>query len=138
VPNERNCFYRLGIILSDKEKLLKAFERLREALFECDVKALEELIAEDYTAYDPHGNPQDLKMTLEAYQPGCVQLDRYDIEDVETRIIGEVGIITGKGYIHGTFADAEFEHDLRFLDLYIKRDGCWRLYLSQVTPLAAG
>ena len=121
--------------MNDRETLLNTFEKLRKALFDCDVQALQELIAEDYTGYDPAGNPQDLKMTLEAYQPGGVQLDRYDVEDVEVRIVGEIGIITGKGYIHGTFADAEFEHDLRFLDLYIMRDGSWKLYLSQVTPL---
>ena len=121
--------------MSDKAELLNTFKRLREALLGCDVEVLEDLIAEDYIGYDPHGNPQGFKMTLEAYQPGCVQLDRYDVEDLEVRIVGEIGIITGKGYIHGSFADAEFEHDLRFLDLYIIRDGAWRLYMTQVTPL---
>jgi len=123
--------------MNDKAILLGTFEKIQAALFDCDVKALEELIAEDYIGYDPAGNPQDLKMTLDAYKPGGVQLDRYDVEDIEVRIVGEVGIITGKGYIHGTFAGTEFEHDLRFLDLYIMRDGSWRLYLSQVTPLAS-
>lgn len=125
-------------VLNDKEILLGTFEKLRKALFDCDVQSLEELISEDYIGFDPAGNPQDLKMTLGAYQPGCVKLDRYDLEDVEVRIVGEVGIISGKGYIHGRFADAEFEHDLRFLDLYVMKDGCWRLYLSQVTPLVSG
>jgi hypothetical protein len=106
-------------------------------LFSCDVQKLKKLIAEEYVGYDPQGNPQDLKMTLEAYQPGCVKLDTYDVEKIETRVIGEVGIITGKGYIHGKFAECEFEHRLRFLDLYIFREGRWRLYLSQVTPIGA-
>ena len=90
--------------MSDKESLLEVFERIRQALFDCDTGSLQELIAEDYVGYDPAGNPQDLGMTLEAYQPGAARLDRYDVEDVEVRIIGEVGVITGKGYIHGTFA----------------------------------
>ena len=68
-------------------------------MFDCDVQVLRGLIAEDYLGYDPAGNPQDLKMTLEAYQRGGVQLDRYDVEDLEVRIVGELGTITGKGYI---------------------------------------
>ena len=121
--------------MSENENLLDTFNKLRDALFSCDVQMLKELMAEDYVGYDPHGNPQDLKMTLEAYQPGGTKLDTYDVEEIETRVIGEVGIITGKGYIHGTFAGCEFEHNLRFIDLYILREGRWKLYLSQVTPI---
>ncbi|MBU8923235.1 MAG: nuclear transport factor 2 family protein [Bacteroidales bacterium] len=123
--------------MSEKQKLLDTFNKLRDALFAHDVQILKELMAKEYVGYDPHGNPQDLKMTLEAYQPGGAELDTYDVEEIETRVIGDVGIITGKGYIHGRFAECEFEHNLRFLDLYILRDGMWRLYISQVTPIAA-
>ena len=123
--------------MSEKEKLLDTFNKLRDALFSCDVQILKELMVEEYVGYDPQGNPQDLKMTLEAYQPGCAILDTYDVEEIETRVIGEVGIITGKGYIHGKFAEVEFEHSLRFIDLYILREGRWRRYLSQVTPIGA-
>ena len=121
--------------MNDEEILLRVFEELRKALFDCDVQALQELISEDYIGYDPTGNPQDRKMTLEAYKPGGAKLDTYDVEGVEVRIAGEIGIITGTGYIHGTYAEAEFEHDLRFLDIYINRGGAWKLYISQVTPL---
>jgi len=110
-------------MLSEQTHLLETFSRIREALFACDVQALQELMTEDFIGYDPQGNPQDLKMNLEAYQPGGVKLDRYDVEDVTTRTIGEVGIITGKGYIHGTFAESEFEHDLRFLGPNSGTDG---------------
>jgi ketosteroid isomerase-like protein len=123
--------------MSEKEKLLDTFQKFRQALFACDVPMLKELMDEEYVGFDPQGNSQDLQMTLEAYQPGCVQLDTYDVEELETKVIGEVGIITGKGYIHGTFTESEFEHSVRFLDLYILREEKWRLYLSQVTPMDA-
>jgi len=123
--------------LGDESTLLDTLERLREALLVNDVQTLKSLIAEEYVGYDPVGNPQDLKMTLEAYQPGAVKLDEYNVEEVETRIIGAVGIISGTGYIHGSFAGSEFEHSLRFLDVYVHREGRWQLYMSQVTPLGA-
>ena len=121
--------------MSDKTELLETFDRLRDALFANDVHMLQRLMAEEYIGYDPLGNPQDLKMSLDAYQPGAAKLDKYDIDEIDARVIGEVGIITGKGYIHGTFAGSEFEHTLRFLDLYVHREGTWQLYMSQVTPL---
>jgi len=116
---------------------LLTFERFKEALFDSDAEALREIIAEDYQGFDPQGQPQDMKMILEAYGPGGVRLDRYDVEDLETRIVGDVGIIMGRGCIRGRYADHEFEHRVRFLDMYIHREGAWRLYLTQVTPLGA-
>ncbi len=121
--------------MSQAEQLLDVFERFRKALFSNDVETLTELIADEYVGYDPQGNPQDKAMSIDAYQPGRAKLDAYDVNDVETRVIGDVGIITGTGYIHGIYAGYEFEHRLRFLDLYVNREGMWRLYLSQVTPL---
>lgn len=123
--------------MNDKENLLGVFEKLRKALFDCDVGALESLIAEDYIGYGPDGNPQDRRMTLEAYRPGGVRLDTYDVEGVEVRIAGEIGIMTGTGYIHGTFGKTEFEHDVRFIDIYIMRDDSWKLFITQLTPLAS-
>lgn len=112
--------------MSKIEQLSRTFNLLRDALRSNDVPMLEKLIAEEYVGYDSHGNPQDLQMTLEAYRPGAVKLSRYDAEETNTRMIGDVGIITGVGFIQGIFADCEFEHRLRFLDVYIFRDdrGC--------------
>ena len=123
--------------MSDKTSLLETFDKFRDALFANDVQMLKMLLADEYVGYDPLGNPQDKNMSVDAYQLGAAKLDKYDVEEVESRVIGQVGIVTGKGFIHGTFAGSEFEHSLRFLDLYIHREGGWQLYLSQVTPLGA-
>ena len=123
--------------MTDQERLLETFSLFREALLTNDTRVLESLIADDYIGYDPLGNPQDKKLSVDAYQPGCAKLDRYEVTDVETRMLGQVGVITGKGDLHGEFAGEEFEHKLRFLDLYVHRDGRWQLYLSQLTTIEA-
>lgn len=122
--------------MNSKQKLRLASEGIREAMFNTDVTALQELIAGDYRGFDPQGQPQDREMTLSAYRPGGVRLERYDVEELDLRVVGEVGIVTGIGDIAGTWGPYEFAHHVRFLDLYVHRDGRWQLYLSQVTPLA--
>lgn len=121
--------------MSDKENLLSAFERFRKALFESDIETLRAMIAEDYQGFDPQGRAQGKEMILEAYRPGGVALERYDVEDLRTRIIGDVGIVTGTGCVEGRYAEYRFAHHVRFVDLYVHRDGRWHLYLGQVTPL---
>jgi hypothetical protein len=126
-----------GAFVRSEEQLLLTFEKFRKALFDSDTQALREMIGEDYQGFDLHGQPQDMKMILDAYCPGGVKLDSYDVEDLDTRIIENVGIITGTGRIQGTYAGHKFGHHVRFLDLYVQRDGRWRLCMSQVTPLGA-
>lgn len=120
-----------------RTELLATFEKFKQALFECDSDVLRQLVAEDYLGFDPQGQAQDRVMILKAYRPGGVELVAYDVEELETRIIDLVGIITGKGRIYGKYGEYNFEHLVRFTDLYIRRDGHWQLYYSQVTPLQA-
>ena len=123
--------------MTDNTRLLETFDKLKNALLANDVQTLSMLMAEEYVSFNPLGNPQDRNMSLDAYRPGAAKLDKYDVEELDARVVGEVGIITGKGYIHGAYDGTEFEHSLRFLDLYVHREGRWQLYLSQVTPLGA-
>jgi len=120
-----------------QKQLIETTERFRIALLTNDVPVMESILAEDYVGFDPCGNEQDRKLSIEAYQPGCVELETFEVEDVEVEVVGEVGVVTGKGYIHGTFAGCEFEHRLRFMDVYVWRDGRWQLFRSQVTPLGS-
>lgn len=121
--------------MDSKTQLLAVFEKFRQALFHCDSDALGQMIADDYRGFDPQGQPHDRNMILEAYRPGGVALDAYDVKELETRIIGPVGIVTGRGRIHGEYTGHDFEHLVRFVDVYVRRGGCWQLYYSQVTPL---
>ena len=121
--------------MTGKIGLLETFDKLRDALFDNDARILNLLIAEEYIGFDPLGNPQDKKMSLDTYKPDAAKLDKYEAEDVEVRLIGDVGIITGKGYISGTFEGFEFvDLTKAFLPSY-HRELRWQLYLSQVTPL---
>ena len=123
--------------MDSKKELLSLFENFKQALLHCDSDALRQMIAEDYRGFDPQGQPQGRDTILEAYRPGGVKLDAYDVEELEARIIEPVGMITGKGRIRGKYVDYDFEHLVRFVDLYIQRGGHWQLYYSQVTPLRA-
>ena len=121
--------------MSEKKELLGTFDRLRKAMLDNNVEILSELITDEYIGFGSAGERQDKKLSLEAYQPGVVMLDNYEVEGVEARVVGETGIITGKGYLAGRFAGSDFEDSLRFMDIYINREGGWQLYMSQVTPL---
>jgi hypothetical protein len=121
--------------MSREHELLATFQRLREALLANDVEAPDSLLAEDYCGFDPGGNPQDRSLTIEAYRPGMTRLTRYDVDDVEVRLMCEAGILVGLGSIEGTFGEWPFAHLLRFADVYRATADGWRLSLSSSTPV---
>jgi ketosteroid isomerase-like protein len=124
--------------LNTIEDLLEACEGIRQALLNNDVAALVQLVADDYCGFDPNGGKQDRAMMLQAYGPGGVQLDTYETIDVTTRVLGDVGLVMGVGTLSGRYGEHQFEHSLRFLDVYVHRGSAWLLSVSQVTELKTG
>lgn len=127
-----------GIVVTTTEDLLEASAAIRSALLNNDAEALGRLVADDYCGFDPTGVRQDRAMLLEAYGPGGVRLLEFETRDVTTRIVGDVGLVMGLGTLRGSYGDQTFQHDVRFLDVYVHRGSAWLLWVSQVTELQPG
>lgn len=121
--------------MTPEEKVLDSFHRIREAFFTADRAALQELVAHDYYGINVYGGIDNRDMMLEAYSPGKVTLEKFDVADLQVRIYGIAGIVTGKGYLCGTYGGDWFEHHLRFCDIYVCRNNRWQLIISQGTPM---
>ena len=120
------------------EGLLEAFERIRHGLLNNDTDLLSRLVADDYRGFDPNGGEHDRAVLLQVYSPGGVQLHSYDTSEVTTRIVGDVGLVMGVGALSGRHDEQQFEHRLRFLDVYEYSGSDWLLLVSQVTEMTSG
>ena len=121
-----------------KEQLLSAFHRFRDALFACDTEALDALLAQDFQSCNIRGELEDRSVVLEAYRPGITQLTRFEISELRVEVFSEVGILTGRGSVAGTWKGQSWSHHLRFCDVYVSRGGSWQVLFSQATPLEEG
>lgn len=115
--------------------LLDAAQRLADAERRGDVGALEQLIAADYTGYDPAGRHQDRAGVLRAYTGGRVRVATLGQSELSARVVGEVGLVSGVSDFQGKQGDEPFDFRLRFLDVYAWRDSRWQLIASQDTRL---
>jgi ketosteroid isomerase-like protein len=63
-----------------------------------------------------------------------VTTDLEEVSDMNVRIEGNTGIVTGLDHIRGKDEKgAPFERTARFTDVYVKRDGRWQVLSSQGT-----
>jgi ketosteroid isomerase-like protein len=120
----------------DRAGLLAAFRAVRDALVAGDRAAIRDLYAEDFRSHSLRGEVEERDDVLAAFGPGGVRLDMLETEDLEVEIFGDVGILTGLGQIGGRFDRTEFRHRVRFVDIFLRRDGRWRYRFSQSTEIA--
>jgi ketosteroid isomerase-like protein len=119
----------------DRESLLAAFEGVREAILACDTEGLRNLYSEDFRSHTVRGDVEGLAAVLDAYRPGGVRLEIFEVEDLIVEVIGDVGILTGLGQVSGSFENTAFRHRVRFVDIYVWRDGRWCYHFSQSTEI---
>lgn len=122
--------------MSPDDELLSAFHGFRDALMANDIERLDALLAQDYRGYNLRGGLEGRELILQVYSPGVVTMDRFETDDLRIEVHGDIGIITGKGYVAGSAGGERWEHELRFCDVYRHGDTGWQLYLSHATEIA--
>ena len=120
---------------ADRESLLDAFHAVREALLSNDTESLRDLYDEDFRSHSTRGEVEGREAVLEAFKPGGIRLEMFEIEDLAVETIGDVGLLTGLGSMSGRSGNAEFRHRVRFVDVFLRRDGRWRYHFSQSTEV---
>lgn len=118
------------------ESLMDAFHAVRDGLLANDTESLRDLYDEDFRSHSIRGDVEGREAVLEAFKPGGIRLEMFEIEDLAVETIGEVGLLTGLGSLSGRSDNTEFRHRVRFVDVFLWRDGRWRYHFSQSTEVA--
>ena len=121
--------------MKNTEGLISAFEKLKNALITCSVEILEEMILEDYRGFSLNGTIEVKGDILMHFKPGCINLSRYEVLEVEYEVFSEIGIVSGKGVIEGSSEGYKFQHKVIFIDLFKYVNDNWRYFKSQVTEI---
>ncbi len=118
-------------------EVLAIFDKIRLAMKDNDLATLRDHVAQDYQGCDAAGRIHGRDLLLEAYGPGGVELDTFEARDVDTNGWADTVLVSGTAVIRGRWGEQEFEHDLRFLDVYARRENTWQLVASHVCDIVA-
>jgi len=118
-------------------EVLAIFDKIRRAMKDNDLEPLREYVAEDYRGCDAGGRIHGREQFLEAYGPGGVVLEAFEARDIDTNGWADTVLVMGAAVIRGRWGEHEFEHDLRFLDVYAQRENTWQLVASHVCDIVA-
>jgi hypothetical protein len=121
--------------MRNREGLLKAFEELIEALKNSNSSKLEKIISDDYSGFGLQGTIEDKVNIIQHFKPGAIKLSKYEVEELKYEVLDNVGLVSGRGIIAGSYGAYEFKHTVLFTDIFKYTGGVWKYYKSQVTEI---
>ena len=57
------------------------------------------------------------------------------MEDFDVRFYGDVALLSGRTRLTGRYQGETFVSHYRYIDIYVRRDGEWKIVSVQISPI---
>ena len=122
------------------EQAVRQLDReLLDAMVRNDTALFERVATDDYALTNPLG----MVITKAQAVAGAknFKFESFTPDDVQVRVYGDAAVLTGRATVKGqlkTAADAmqDISGQYRYLRVFVKQGGQWRLAAMQITPIA--
>lgn len=105
------------------------------AIIRKDRAAIEANMAEDFRQIDGDGDLEDKLSFVEGMVSTKLVIDPYIVEDFEVRLHGDVALLSGRTKMTGRYDGKPFASHYRYIDIYVRRDGIWRIVSVQISKI---
>ena len=92
-------------------------------------------MAADFRQIDGQGSVEDRASFLEGLMDAKLRIDPYRVEDFEIRLYGDVALLSGRTRMSGHYDGKPFSTHYRYIDIYAKRQGEWKIVSVQISKL---
>ncbi len=100
-----------------------------------DRAAIAANMADDFRQIDAHGNVESKASFIDGLVTPDLALDPYTVEDFEVRVYGDTALLSGRTRMTGRYAGKPFSTHYRYIDVYVKRGGAWKIVSVQISPI---
>jgi ketosteroid isomerase-like protein len=121
---------------STPEDSVRAVELSRgQALLRADTAALSRMVADDFLEISRLGQLRTKADNIRDIASGTLHLTSVKYDSLAVRIYGDVAVLTGIADNTGTFRGFPFSGKIRYMRIFVRRDGRWQAVAMQQTPL---
>ena len=110
-------------------------DRWDQAIVRKDRAAIEANMADDFRHIDATGNVEDRKTFVDDLVSPDLVIDPYRVEEFDVRLFGDTALLSGRFHITGRYQGKPFASDSRYIDVYVRRDGAWRVVSVQISRI---
>jgi hypothetical protein len=108
---------------------------LLHAMMTNDVALLDELLHDDLLFNGPDGQTGTKGQDLASYRSGGIQLRRAEASDRLVRVIGDDVVVAVTVTLEGTYLGMRADGRYRYLRVWKRMGGTWRVIGGSVVPL---
>jgi Domain of unknown function (DUF4440) len=108
---------------------------LAAAYMRGDRAFVDDLLADDWTSTDYRGQLWTKTKVLALFDGPRPPMTKAEIDVDRVRLVGDVAIVTGRSVSAGRVDGRDVSVTQRYTDIYIRRDGRWRVVASQGTQI---
>jgi ketosteroid isomerase-like protein len=120
----------------DVATLTKLSDDWDKAIVRKDEKAIADNMAEDFRQIDGQGNLETKKTFVAGIMDPKLTIDPYTVEEFEVRLYGDTALLSGRTRMTGKFDGKPFTSNYRYIDIYVRRGGGWKIVSVQITKIA--
>ena len=107
------------------------------AIVRKDEKAIAANMADDFRMIDGYGNVSAKRSFVADIVDPKLSIDPYSVEEFDVRVYGDTALLSGRTHMTGSHDGKPFESNYRYIDIYVRRNGTWKIVSVQITKLAA-
>lgn len=119
----------------DSFRLREQADRWDKAIVAKRRADIEANMADDFRQIDGAGNLEDKQSFIESLIDADLVIDPYTVEDFDLRLYGDVALLSGRTHMTGRYAGKPFQTHYRYIDIYVRRAGEWKIVSVQITKL---
>lgn len=108
-----------------------------EAIVRKDRAAIAANMAADFRQIRGNGDVVDRATFLADITDPRLEIDPYTVEDFSVRLYGDVALLCGRTRMTGRYDGEPFVSHYRYIDVYVRTGGEWRVASVQITKLPA-
>jgi hypothetical protein len=105
------------------------------AMQAADIATLDRLLSPDLTYTHSSGKLETKPVFLGAIRTGALKYKTVAPEGIAVRVYDSAAVVTGRCHFQVEAEDRQLDLQVRFTDVYVKRDGAWQLVAWQSTRL---
>jgi ketosteroid isomerase-like protein len=102
-----------------------------------DAAAIAGNMAEDFRIIDRRGNIEGKQAFVDGILDPKLTIDPYTVEDFEVRLYGDTALLSGRSHMTGSYEGKPFTSNYRYIDIYVRKSGVWKIVSVQITALPA-
>ena len=106
-----------------------------KAIIKKDRGAIEANMAQDFRQIDGDGDLEDKTSFVDGLMSSKLEIDPYKVEGFDVRLYGDTALLSGHTRMTGRYDGKPFSSHYRYIDIYVRRDGIWRIVSVQISKM---